>query len=167
MQSPPYPSEEGSGMIEFAFSAVILFILLFGSIGVMMAFYTYEVVNQYARDASRYAIVHGADCSIPPDFTTSCSIGTGGGAAAPASVALKTYLNHQIFPGINGANLTVTTAYAIAPGAGQCTTYPATTCNGPGDQVTVTVSYPYLYNIPFVPRRSFTMNASSTMIISQ
>jgi Flp pilus assembly protein TadG len=168
MQPHPYPSEEGSSMLEFAFSAIIVFVLLFGSIGVAMAFYTYEVVNQYARDASRYAIVHGADCSIPPTYTTSCSIGTGGsGNTAPANVALKTYLNHQIFPGINGANLTVRTTYAKAPGAGQCTTYPATDCNGPGDQVTVIVSYPYLYKIPFIPQRSFTMEASSTMIISQ
>ena len=104
-------------MLEFAFSAVILFILLFGSIGVTMALYTYEVVNQYARDASRYAIVHGDDCSIPPDFTPPAPSAQAERPHAPANVALKTYLNHQIFPGINGANLTVTTAYAIAPGA--------------------------------------------------
>ncbi len=163
MQSRPHPSEEGSTMLEFAFSAVILFVLLFGCIGLAMALYTYEVVNEYARDASRYAIVHGADCSIPPSYTTSCSIGTG----STANTALKTYLNHQIFPGINGANLTVATTYAMAPGGGQCTTYPATTCNGPGDQVTVTVTYPYLYRIPFIPQRSFTMHGTSTMIISQ
>jgi len=163
MQPHPYPSEEGSSMLEFAFSAVVLFVLLFGCIGLAMGLYTFEVVNQYARDASRYAIVHGGDCSIPPSYTTSCSIGTG----ATANTALKAYLNHQIYPGINGANLTVTTAYAAAPGAGQCTTYPATTCNGPGDQVTVTITYPYLYNIPFIPSRPFTMHGSSTMIISQ
>jgi Flp pilus assembly protein TadG len=163
MQPHPYPSEEGSSMLEFAFSAIVVFVLLFGSIGVAMAFYTYEVVNQYARDASRYAIVHGGDCSIPPSYTTSCSIGTG----STANTALKTYLNHQIYPGIHGPNLTVTTTYAAAPGAGQCTTYPATTCNGPGDQVTVTVTYPFLYKIPFIPQRNFTMHGSSTMIISQ
>jgi Flp pilus assembly protein TadG len=163
MRLHPYPSEEGSAMLEFALSAVVLFVLLFGCIGLAMALYTYEVMNQYARDASRYAIVHGNDCSIPPNFTTSCSIGTG----STANAALKTYLNHQIFPGINGPSLTVATTYAMAPGAGQCTTSPGTTCNGPGDQVTVTVSYPYLYAIPFIPQRSFTMHASSTMVISQ
>lgn len=162
MQPHPYPSEEGSTMLEFAFSAIVLFVLIFGVIGVAMAFYTYEVINQYARDANRYAIVHGADCTAQPSGS-SCSIGTG----ATANTALKTYLNHQIYPGINGANLTVTTAYAKSPGAGQCTTSPATTCNGPGDQVTVTVTYPFLYDLPFIPDRSFTMHSSSTMVISQ
>jgi Flp pilus assembly protein TadG len=160
MQTRPHQSEEGSTMLEFAFSAVVFFILLFGTISVMMAFYIYEVVNQYARDANRYAIVHGADCTASG---SSCSIGTG----STANTALKTYLNNQIYPGINGANLTVSTTYAMAPGAGQCTTYPATTCNGPGDQVTVTVTYPYIYHVPFIPQRSFTMQGTSTMIISQ
>lgn len=144
--------------------------LVFGSVGISVAFYTYEVINEYARDASRYAMVHGAGCNSP--INGNCSIGVGdnfaptgtGNGNAAADSALKTYLNHQIFPGINGANLTVTTTYAHGPGATTCN---ATNCNGAGDQVTVTVSYPYLYNLPFVPQRSFTMHGTSTMIISQ
>lgn len=162
MERHPHPSEEGSAMLEFAFSVIILFTLIFGCIGLAMAFYSYEVVNQYARDAARYAMVHGNGCTAQPSGT-SCSISTG----TTANAALKTYLNNQIYPGINGANLTVTTAYAKAPGAGQCSTSPSTTCNGSGDQVTVTVTYPYLYDIPFIRSRSMTMRATSTMIISQ
>ena len=157
-------------MLEFAFSAVILFTLLFGVIGLAMAVYTYEVVNQYARDASRYAIVHGNGCQEAANGNASCSICTGVAPAASCSTAnadLKTYLNNEVYPGINGNNISVTTSYTKAPGAGQCSTYPATTCNGAGDQVAVTVSYPYLYAIPFLRSRSFTMNATSTMIISQ
>jgi len=157
-----HPEERGSATVEFAFSAIVLFILLFGCIGATMAFYTYEVVNEYARDASRYAMVRGKNCLLA-DGTTSCSIGTG----ATANTALKNYLNNQIYPGINGANLTVTATYAKAPGAGQCTTSPSTNCNGSGDQVTVQVAYPFLYAIPFIPQRNFTMNGYSTMIISQ
>lgn len=162
MRPCSHTPEQGVGSVEFAFSAIVVFTLLFGVIGLAMAFYSYEVVNEYARDASRYAIVHGAACIAQPSGS-SCSIGTG----STANTALKTYLNNQIYPGINGANLTITTTYAMAPGATQCTTYPSTTCNGPGDQVTVSVAYPYLYALPFIPQRSFTMHASSTMIISQ
>ena len=151
-------SEQGAGTIEFTVSAIVLFTLIFGVIGVAMAFYTYEVVNEYARDASRYAIVHGNGCNSP--INGSCSINTG----AAANSALKTYLNNEIFPGINGTQLSVGTTYTHAPGLTTCF---AANCNGAGDQVTVTVSYPYLYVVPFVPQRAFTMNASSTMIISQ
>lgn len=162
MNAPhPYPSEQGSTILEFAFSAVVLFMLLFGVIGVTMAFYTYQVVDEYARDASRYAMVRGNGCShLASGTATSCSISTG----STANAALKTYLNHELFPGINGSSLLVSTTYAKSPGAQQCT---ITNCNGSGDQVTVTVSYPYLYAVPFVPQRSFTMSASSTMTISQ
>ncbi len=121
-----------------------------------MALYTYEVVNEYARDASRYAIVHGTGC-IKSDGS-SCSIDS-----AP-NTALKTYLNNQIFPGINGGNLTVTTTYGPPPGLTSCL---GASCNSAGNQVTVNVAYPYLYRIPFVPQRSFTMHGTSTMIISQ
>jgi Flp pilus assembly protein TadG len=150
-------------MIEFALSVIVLVVLVFGCIGVAMAYYTYEVVNQYARDASRYAIVHG-NAFLKGDGT-SCNIGTGGtSSTAPANVALGAYLNHEIYPGINGANLQVTTNYTHAPGLTSCF---ATNCNGGGDQVTVTVSYPYLYHLPFIPQRNFTMFGSSTMVISQ
>lgn len=152
------PGEQGIATVEFAVSAIVLFTFIFGCIALAMAFYTNEVLNEYARDASRYAMVHGNGCNSP--INGACSIGTG----ASANSALKSYLNNEIFPGINGGSLIVSTTYTYAPGHSGCT-IPA--CNGAGDQVTVQVSYPYLYNIPFVPQRSFTMNATSTMLIAQ
>jgi hypothetical protein len=159
----PSSSERGSAAIEFAISCIVLAILLFGCIGISVAYYTYEVINQYARDASRYAIVHGGNCKAQPSGN-SCSIGGGGDTSAPASIALTTYLRNEIFPGINGANLQVTTFYTEGPGEINCSDF---LCNGPGDQVTVTVKYPYLYNIPFIPSRLINMYGSSTMVISQ
>jgi Flp pilus assembly protein TadG len=163
--------ERGSAILEFALSAIVLFTLLFGTITLAMAAYTYEVVNQYARDASRYAIVHGNGCSYVSGTTpTSCSIATGCSASGSSFVctgansALKTYLNNEIYPGINGNTIAVATTYGKAPSASQCS---VTDCNGSGDQVAVTVSYNFLYAIPFIPQRSFTMHASSTMVISQ
>lgn len=148
-------------MIEFLVSILVLVTLVMGCIGLTMALYTYEVINQYARDASRFAIVHGNGCSYSvKGVATSCSIGTG----SAANTALQNFLNTEIFPGINGANLSVTTTYTYAPGLTSCF---ATNCNGAGDQVTVKVAYPYLYIVPFIPQNSFTMNGYSTMVISQ
>lgn len=172
MKLQPNPSENGSAMIEFAVSTIVFFMLMLGCIGIAMAFYSYEVVNEYARDASRYAIVHGNGCSyLGADGKTieSCSIGAGDTTGppptvGPADAALLAYINNEIYPGIHAGSLSVATTYTHAPGLTSCF---ATNCNGGGDQVTVTVSYPYLYAIPFIPQRSFTMNATSTMIISQ
>jgi Flp pilus assembly protein TadG len=159
MNSPqPSSSERGAAAIEFALSVLILFALIFGCIGVIMGFYTYEVVNQYARDATRYAMVHGNGCKKATDGS-SCTIDP-----ANANSALKTFLNHQILPGINGNNLVVNTTYAHGPGETSCS---ATSCNGAGDQVTVQVTYPYLYHVPFIPQRLINMVSTSTMVISQ
>lgn len=155
------PSERGAIAIEFAISAIILSIIVFGCIGVALAFYTYEVVNQYARDASRYAMVHGSNCNSQTTGS-SCSIGTG----STANSDLKSYLNNEIYPGINGNNLQITTTYGPGPGASSCNG-PGGVCNGPGDQVTVQVSYQYLYNIPFIPQRLINMQGTSSMVISQ
>ena len=155
---PVSSSERGAATVEFAVSAIVLFTLIFGCVGLAMAYYTYEVINQYARDASRYAITHGGGCNSPINGV--CSIGTGD----MANLALKTYLNTETYPGINGANIAVSTTYTHAPGATTCNTF---LCDGPGDQVTVTVTYPYLYSVPFVPSNSFTMHGASTMIIAQ
>ena len=163
---PPPPSERGSIAIEFALSVIILAILIFGTIGVAMGFYTYEVVNEYARDASRYAMVHGAGCIIQSGVNAGNSCAIGPATTPTANTVLMTYLNHQIYPGINGPTLQVTTTYAHGPGATICNA-PLTGCNGTGDQVTVSVTYQYLYNIPFVPARFINMNGTSTMVISQ
>lgn len=154
----PRSSERGAAAIEFALSAIVLFVLIFGCIAVAMGFYSYEVANQYARDASRYAIVHGNGCKTSGG--ASCNIGTG----AAAGTVLATYLNNQIYPGINGNHLSVAANYALGPGETTCSV-PA--CNGPGDQVAVTVSYQYLYAVPFIPSNALTMKATSTMVISQ
>jgi Flp pilus assembly protein TadG len=168
--SNPDLSERGSAMLEFALTAVVVFTLIFGVMYLALALYTYEVVNQYARDASRYAMVHGAGCQEAAHGNASCSIGAGDtkgppATTGPADAALKTYLNGELYPGINGSKLNVSAVYGMSPS--ETTQCSVTACNGTGDQVAVTVSYNYLYAIPFIPSRSFTMNATSTMTISQ
>jgi hypothetical protein len=133
-----------------------------------LALYSYEVVNQYARDASRYAMVHGAGCTEAAYAGASCSICTGGktgGDCTTAPAALQTFLAREQYPGIKSSNVAVSTVYGMSPAETANCTIP--TCNGSGDQVAVTVSYPYLYAIPFIPSRSFTMKATSVMTISQ
>lgn len=160
-------------MLEFALTAIIVFTLIFGTMLLALALYSYEVVNQYARDASRYAIVHGNGCVKATDGTP-CTLGTSGdsgaggaaGAAGEAGYQLYLYLSGgEAYPGINLRKLDVSAVYGLSPSEPTQCNVPA--CNSSGDQVAVTVSYPYLYAIPFIRSRSFTMSATSTMTISQ
>lgn len=146
--------DEGSSLVEFALTTVVLVGLLFGVMQLCLAFYNYEVVNEYARAGARYAIVHGSNCAYP----------SGSSCYNDSSSNLQTVVQNFGYPGINPGNLTVTATTGIAPGQTSCLT---AGCKGTGDQITVKVAYSYKLPIPFIPAKSWTMSSSSTMIISQ
>jgi Flp pilus assembly protein TadG len=56
-------NEEGSALVEFALSSVVLFMTLFGLMASCTALYSYLFVAEAAREASRYAIVRGDSCT--------------------------------------------------------------------------------------------------------
>jgi Flp pilus assembly protein TadG len=63
----------GQAAAEFAFVGLPLLLLVFATIGLGMAIYSYSFVCTAARDAARYAIVHGASSLAPAtqaDLTT-------------------------------------------------------------------------------------------------
>jgi Flp pilus assembly protein TadG len=145
--------DHGSSMVEFAVASVILFTLVFGVIGICVALYSYNVVAEAAREATRYAIVRGSACSVStfPD----CNV---------TSNQLQTYVRGRGFPGITSSSLTVVATW---PTTG-ATCFPSVTpCNNPGNLVSVTVSYPYILSIPFVSPQTLRMSSTSAMYISQ
>lgn len=146
--------DEGSLLVEFALTIIILVQLMFGVMQLCLAFYSYEVVNEYARAGARYAMVHGSNCLLPS--TSSCYNDTNAG--------LQTVVQNFAYPGINANNIVVTATNTFAPGRTSCLT---AGCKGAGDQITVNVAYSYKLPIPLIPVKAFTMSSSSTMIISQ
>jgi Flp pilus assembly protein TadG len=129
-----------------------MFMVVCGIIAMTFGLYSYNVVAESAREATRYAIVRGSACH----FATAC----------PASAAnIQTYVKNLGFPGINTNNLTAATAWAAYPAGGACT--PSAACNNPMNQVTVTVSYSFPVVIPFVPHRTLSMSSTAAMVISQ
>jgi Flp pilus assembly protein TadG len=148
--------DDASSIVEFALITAVVMSLLLGVMQICLAFYTYEVINEYARAGARYAIVHGSNCAFPNG--SSCQAGTG------SNPTLQTVVRGFGYSGINSSNVTVTSSNTHAPGQTSCLT---TGCLGTGDQVTVTVTYAYKLAVPYLPTKSWTMSSSSTMIISQ
>lgn len=136
------PNEEGSTLVEFAISASVLFVTLFGIISLSLALYSYNFVAEAARDAARYAIVRGADCVGLSD----CAI---------TSAEVNTYVKGLNYPGIISANLSATLAPSPA--------------GSPGSTVTVTVLYTFPMDIPFWPHSgaAIHMGSASSMVVSQ
>jgi Flp pilus assembly protein TadG len=144
--------ETGTSIVEFALASIILFTLIFGLLAICLALYSYNVVSEAAREATRYAIVRGSVCNT----LSNCNIDQPG---------LQTYIRGIAFPGINPLSLTVA-ASATTP-AGTTCTGTLTPCNIPGNPVQVTVTYTFPLGIPFMPSRTLTMSSTSQMIISQ
>jgi len=139
-------------MVEMALSMVILLTIIFGVLFGCLALYSFHFVSDAAREGSRYAIVHGATCTVSG---ASCTV-------TPAQI--QTYVQNLGFPGIDPSNMNVATSYSAYPAGATCE---ALGCNGPGDLATVTVNYTFHLDIPFIKSQTLTMTSTSAMVISQ
>ena len=145
-------AEAGTSIVEFAMASIILFTLVFGVMAICLALYSYNVVSEAAREATRYAIVRGSACNS----FTDCNVDQTG---------LQTYVQGIGFPGITPSSLSVVASATSATGT-VCTAT-LKPCNKPGNPVQVTVTYTFPLVIPFVPSRTLTMSSTSQMTISQ
>ena len=157
------PSEEsGAVLVEFAISVSVILALLFGVIQMSYALYSYQYVNELARELNRYAIVRGSSCAGMPD----CGF-------TDTDTTLQTYARNNFgYPGIDPSKITVTsTWYApssmseMNPSWSTCDS--GSGCNAPGDMIEVTVQYPFLLSIPFWQATTLNVRSSSAMVISQ
>lgn len=142
--------ECGSSLIEFALTFTALMAFVFTLMELCIAFYTYGMISESAREATRYAIVHGSTCHT--SVNASCA------ADAPA---VSAYAKSVGLPNVGGGTLNVTTTY-LADGA----TVPDGS-NVPGHRVHVDITYAFPIRLPFVPRKSLSLDSSSEMVILQ
>ncbi len=157
---PGVLGEEGATIVEMAICSSVLFALLFGVIGLCMAFYSSNFVSYAARDATRWAIVRGStSCSNTPNLTN-CNA---------TSAQIQTYVQNLGYPGITSANLHATTTWLTAS-ATQPTTWSVCstgTCNVPGNEVEIEVTYAVPIAVPFVSVNIINVGSTSEMVIAQ
>ena len=145
--------DQGQTLAETAVSLGLLMTMIIGLIEGALIFNAYHYVSYAARQGSRYAMVRGSQCT---GFTSAC----------PAVASdVTAYVQSISFVGIDSTQITVNTTWSAPPTGAACST---TACNDPGDQVTVTVSYPLSgFVIPLIPVFSGSMHSSSTLVIAQ
>lgn len=142
-------SERGSVLVEFALVSSVALILMFGIMELGRALFTYHLVSNAARLGSRYAIVHGSDCSI-----------TLAGCAATTPAQIQTYVRNSS-PGISSSSLAVTTAWTTGAA---CLGSPF---KGSGCTVTVQATYTFTSIVPLLNMASIPMTSTSAMVVSQ
>lgn len=154
--------DDGNSIVEMSIGISLFLMVLVGIIEVGLAMYTYNYVSDAAREGSRWAIVRGAACSANTPGLDHCNA---------SQTDIQTYLQSLPYPGINSSNLTVTASWLTATKPptswSTCTASSTVTCNLPGNEVQVTVSYPFSLNVPFWRNASVTVASTSSMVISQ
>ncbi|MGC8548077.1 MAG: TadE/TadG family type IV pilus assembly protein [Acidobacteriaceae bacterium] len=156
--------EEGATMVEFAISVGIFFAVTVGLLILCLALFTYEYVDFASQEAVRWAAVRGSKCLSTPTSSTmpDCPV-TG-------SSDIQTYVQGLSYPVVTPGKISVRATWLQSNHTNPetWTTCGSTVCNAPGNEVQVTVSYPFNFgiDIPFVG--SFTPNiaSTSTMVIS-
>ena len=104
---------------------------MMGMMNACVAIYSYHYVSEAAREGSRYAMVRGNTYTTPA-----------------TSASIQTYVQGLGYPGIVSSNMAVATTWKSYP-SGTCS--PSTTCNNPGNLVTVQATYAFPVQIPVFP----------------
>jgi len=130
----------GQAMAEFAQVATVFFLLLFGIMEMGVVVYRYNTVSMAAREAARYAMVHGPNSQNPA-----------------GSGSLPTVQQYAI----NFAPFLSTSEVAVS--------YPNDTNPNLKNQhdALVTITHNYTQQIPFISAVPLTLTSSSQMLLSQ
>lgn len=146
-------SDAGSSLVEFAVSASVLFLVLFGIIEMCFALYIYDYVSDAARVGTRWASVRGTGCNV----LTPCPAGQSD---------IQSYLQSVPYPGINSGSLTATVKWFQLSTSPTNWTVCPTPCQQPKNEVQVTVTYPFPLHIPYFPSGTINIQSTSQMVIA-
>lgn len=159
--------DQGAELVEFAMTAWVLILLVFGIFQFGFAMYAYHFTSYAAQQGSRFAMVRGytwsknisttCSTSAPPNFTMKYD--------CTASITdIQNFVQSLANPGIVPGSVSInTTSSYVWPGtASACTT----NANSPGCPVQVTVNYTFHF-VPFLPVASLPMSATSEKVILQ
>ena len=135
----------GQALVEFALVAPIFFLLLFGIIDFGRYIYYVQILNNAAREGTRYAIVHGGNSFQP----------TGPSVDDPTIEGIVRRYAVGVIG--NGAVLNVDSTWGTPPN-------PPT--NNRGSKVTVSVTYAFSSLIPIVPIPPITITGGSTLVVN-
>jgi Flp pilus assembly protein TadG len=124
-------------MVEFALVGAAFFMLLFATMQVAEAVFTYNSICEAAREAVRYAIVHGPDSPSP---------------------AATSDIQQIAINAVPNLNLTSSNVAVNWPSDSKLPTK---------KDAQVTITYNYALSIPFTPAGTWTLSATSQVLVSQ
>ena len=152
--------EAGSSLVEFALSATVFTMTLFGVLGAAFALYVDHYVDAAARDGARYAMVRGSTWT-----GTSCA-STQTLQCAATAANITSYIKAVTPAGFPLSNLKVNTTWpGSTPSGSSCDTTQG--ADSPGCTVAVQVSYSVHLLVPFVSKPDLTLSSTAKVAVAQ
>lgn len=134
-------------MVEFAVSGVLLVLLIAAVLDVARGVWYQGTLDSAVAEGTRYAMVHGSSSSSPIGPTDGTYT-----AGPPSSDSSVTTVVDNYLPGLPTSSVRVGANW---PGAS----------DAPGDEVTVTASYPFTPFFHILNFGTITLSATSTETI--
>ena len=158
--------ERGQAIVEFALVLPLFILMLIGIFAFGRIVWARNSLENAAREAARYAIVHGGSeltvCPVGPDDMVPPRVCAGG---SPTTENAKTVARDWAFAAGDGFNVNV--CYGA-----NCTGDTSVTTNKPGTPVTVRTSstisliVPQLFRIINIDIGTVTLDSTITMIVN-
>ena len=161
-------NEEGGSLVEMGLAFIGIVSMLFGIFELSMALYSYHFVSEAAREASRFAMVRGSQCATI--FNASYCSPTDAATTGADEGDISHYVNSLGYPFANKLTTATTWLTSSQDAKGNITWTGcgnAASCKVPGNQVQVTVSYPFPLNVPFLKTYTINLASTSSVVISQ
>ena len=141
--------ERGETLVEFAFTSVVFFMIIFGTLWFGLAVWWYNLVASLAQEGARSASVRGSTASTHADTSS-----------------LTDYLNTRAL-GINLSQVTLSCgATSASLAACDCTSSTATTCVA-GNLVQVGVETMFAPGTALIPSAQLVLGAKAQMLIAR
>jgi TadE-like protein len=158
----------GQAMVEFALIFPIFILLMVGLFDLGRVIWVNDTLANAAREAARYAIVHGAKSSCPVGPPAPDTLIPTADASCPYPSPLKQSIKDvaQKWAAGTSANVAVSVCYGVVT---SCTgdSDQASATNARGTQVMVTVTSTVGLSIPsLVGFSGFDLSATSTMLVN-
>jgi Flp pilus assembly protein TadG len=147
--------QNGSALVEFAASAILLFTLVFGILECSRAVYVYHFVANVAQEAARYAMTRGAS------WPSSCASYTSFNCTATSS-NVTSFVQAQASAGITKGSLTVSTTWPGIDATGA-----SCTSNKAGCLVLIKVTYPFSFVSPLLSLKTLSLSSTAEVTIVQ
>ena len=152
--------ETGSSLVEFALSATVFTMTLFGVMGAAFALYVDHYVDAAARDGARYAMVRGST------WTGISCASTHALQCAATATDVTNYVKAVTPAGFPLTSLKVNATWpGTTPSGSSCDSTQG--ANSPQCTVAVQVSYSVHLLVPFLSRPDLTLSSTSKVAVSQ